>query len=100
MQADAPWLSILVPVHNVQPYLHECLASVVEQLGADDGVQILALDDASTDDSAALMQTLAQRWPGRLQLLRHERNGGLSAARNTMIDAARGQSLWCLGSGD
>lgn len=100
MQADAPWLSILVPVHNVQPYLHECLASVVEQLGADDGVQILALDDASTDDSAALMQALAQRWPGRLQLLRHERNGGLSAARNTMIDAARGQYLWFLDSDD
>ena len=95
-----PWLSILVPVYNVQPYLHECLASVVEQLGGDDGVQILVLDDCSTDGSGALMQTLAQRWPGRLQLLRHERNGGLSAARNTLIDAAQGDYLWFLDSDD
>ena len=60
MQADAPWLSILVPVHNVQPYLHECLASVVEQLGADDGVQILALDDLPR---FARMQVIASMQP-------------------------------------
>jgi len=95
-----PWLSILVPVYNVQPYLGECLASVIEQLDGDGGVQILVLDDRSTDDSWALMQELAQRWPGRLQLLRHERNGGLSAARNTMIDAAQGEYLWFLDSDD
>lgn len=94
-----PWLSVLVPVYNVQPYLQECLASVVEQLD-DDGVQILVLDDCSTDGSWALMQELAQRWPGRLQLLQHARNGGLSAARNTMIDAAQGEYLWFLDSDD
>ena len=96
----SPWLSILVPVYNVQPYLRECLASVVEQLDGDDGVQILLLDDCSTDGSEALMQELARRWPDRLQLLRHERNSGLSAARNTMIDAARGEYLWFLDSDD
>ena len=99
-KVDRPWLSLLVPVYNVQPYLHECLASVVEQLGDDEGVQILVLDDRSTDDSWALMQQLAALWPGRLQLLRHERNGGLSAARNTMIDAAQGEYLWFLDSDD
>ncbi len=96
----APWLSVLIPVYNVQAYLSECLASVVGQLGGDDGVQILVLDDCSTDDSWPLMQALAQRWPGRLRLLRHERNGGLSAARNTLMDAARGEYLWLLDSDD
>ena len=96
-----PWLSILVPVYNVQAYLRECLASVVEQLGDDNhGVQILVLDDCSTDDSWALMRELSQRWPGRLQMLRHERNAGLSAARNTLIQAARGEYLWFLDSDD
>lgn len=92
------WLSILVPVHNVQPYLQECLASIVEQ--AHEGVQILVLDDCSADGSWALMQALAQRWPGHLQLLRHATNGGLSAARNTMIDAAQGDYLWFIDSDD
>ena len=84
-----PWLSVLIPVYNVRDYLHECLASVVDQLGDDRSVQILILDDCSTDGSWVLMQELAQHWPGRLQLLRHERNGGLSAARNTLMQAAR-----------
>lgn len=92
------WLSILVPVYNVEPYLQECLASVMDQ--ADDGVQVLVLDDCSTDGSWALMQQLDRRWPGRLQLLQHPRNAGLSAARNTMIDAATGEYLWFLDSDD
>ena len=92
------WLSILVPVYNVLPYLEECLQSVMDQ--ADAGVQVLVLDDCSTDGSWALMQQLDQRWPGRLQLMQHERNAGLSAARNTMIDAATGDYLWFLDSDD
>lgn len=94
------WLSILVPVYNVLPYLHECLASVVDQASGDAGIQILVLDDCSTDGSWALLQELALRWPDRLQLLQHTRNGGLSVARNTMIDAARGEYLWFLDSDD
>ena len=98
MTTSTPWLSILVPVYNVQDYLEECLASVMAQ--ADAGVEVLVLDDRSTDGSHALMQALDQRWPGRLRLMRHERNQGLSAARNTMIGAARGDYLWFLDSDD
>lgn len=94
------WLSILVPVYNVQPYLHECLASVLDQVGDDAGIQILVLDDCSSDGCWALLQQLAHRWPGRLQLLQHACNGGLSAARNTLIDAAQGDYLWFLDSDD
>ncbi len=94
------WLSILVPVYNVQSYLEECLNSVVTQLPPEGGVQVLVLDDCSTDGSWALMQQLSARWPGRLQLLRHQHNGGLSAARNTMIDAATGDYLWFLDADD
>ena len=87
----APWLSILVPVYNVQDYLQACLASVLEQAaqlpiagegGA--GVAVLVLDDCSTDGSRALMQQLAQRWSGRLTLMRHAVNQGLSAARKVV----------------
>lgn len=92
------WLSILVPVYNVHPYLEECLTSVIEQAPAD--IQIVVLDDCSTDGSWELMQTLALRWPDRLQLLQHENNKGLSAARNSMIEAATGDYLWFLDSDD
>lgn len=94
------WLSILVPVYNVQPYLRECLASVIEQTEGDAGIQILVLDDCSSDGCWALLQELARHWPGRLQLLQHAHNAGLSAARNTLIDAAQGEYLWFLDSDD
>ncbi|RYF28369.1 MAG: glycosyltransferase family 2 protein [Comamonadaceae bacterium] len=102
--SSAPWLSVLIPVFNVQAFLEECVESVLAQLPAGDaqagGVEVLLLDDCSTDGSAALMQALAARWPGRLTLLRHPANAGLSAARNTLIDAARGEYLWFLDSDD
>lgn len=98
VKPPAPWLSVLIPVYNVEAYLAECVQSVMAQ--ADDGVEVLLVDDCSTDASLALMQHLAHQWPGRLRLLQHGRNGGLSVARNTMIDAAQGQYLWFLDSDD
>ncbi len=99
MTSSAPiWLSILIPVYNLARYLTGRVASVLAQ--ADDGVEVVLLDDCSTDGSAACIQTLARRWPGRLRLLEHPHNQGLSAARNTMIDAAQGEYLWFLGSDD
>jgi hypothetical protein len=93
-----PWLSVLVPVYNVADYLTECIDSVLQQ--ADMQVELLALDDCSTDDSLLCLKALAERWGGRLRVLEHSRNGGLSAARNTLIDAARGTYLWFLDSDD
>lgn len=93
-----PWLSILIPVYNVQDYLAECLASVRAQ--ALQGVEVLLLDDASTDGSARLMEALAQQDGHPVRLLHHSRNQGLSAARNSLLEASRGDYLWFLDSDD
>ncbi len=98
LRMHTPWLSILIPVYNVEAYLAECVESVMLQ--ADAGVEVLLLDDCSTDGSATVMHALEQLWPGRLRLLRHAHNQGLSAARNTMIEAAQGEYLWFLDSDD
>lgn len=97
-----PWLSVLIPVYNVEAWLRPCVESVLAQATGSEGqgVEILLLDDVSTDGSAAQMQRLADEHPGRLTLLRHARNGGLSAARNTLLEAARGDYLWFLDSDD
>ncbi len=92
-----PWLSILIPVYNVAPYLRACLNSILPQVDA--GVEILLVDDGSTDDSRRICeQILAQRAAARLLL--HERNRGLSAARNTLLDAATGRYVWFVDSDD
>ena len=93
-----PWLSILIPIYNVKDYLAECIDSVLNQ--ADSGIEVILLDDCSTDGSQDEIQRLAQRWAGRLTVLRHVENAGLSAARNTMIDHAQGAYLWFLDSDD
>jgi glycosyltransferase involved in cell wall biosynthesis len=96
--AAQPWLSVLVPVYNVEPYLRPCVESVLQQ--ADEGVELLLLDDCSTDGSAALMAGLKQEHGARIHLLQHTHNQGLSAARNSLLLAARGTHIWFLDSDD
>lgn len=96
--ASKPWLSILIPVYNVEAYLQECLESVVLQIIP--GVEIIALDDCSTDNSYQLLKTFAEGSIAPITLLRHDHNRGLSAARNTLLDNARGDYVWFLDSDD
>ncbi|WP_431287068.1 glycosyltransferase family 2 protein [Roseateles chitinivorans] len=99
--AAAPWLSVLIPVHNVKDYLRECLDSVLAQ--ADAGVEVLMVDDCSTDGSDDLVRTLVTEHaagPVTVRGLFHAQNQGLSGARNTMLQAARGDYVWFVDSDD
>ncbi|MER5742437.1 glycosyltransferase family 2 protein [Streptomyces sp. NPDC002225] len=76
-----PRLSVVVPVHNVAPWLTECLRSLAEQTLAD--LEVVVVDDGSTDDSAALAAAFAAR-DGRFRLV-GQGNGGPGHARNTGV---------------
>ncbi|MCE9601142.1 MAG: glycosyltransferase [Gemmatimonadetes bacterium] len=93
-----PWLSILIPVFDVEPYLAPCLSSVLAQRL--DGVEIIAVDDRSTDGSLALLEAAAARSPHPIRVVRHEVNRGISAVRNTALEAATGRYIWFLDSDD
>lgn len=95
---NEPWLSVLIPMYNVGAYLPECIESVMSQWKP--GVEVLLLDDASTDDTLAQAEVALHRFGDRLQLLQHERNRGLSAARNSLLLQARGSHVWFLDSDD
>lgn len=92
------WLSILIPVYNVEDYLRECLASVLSQV--DSGVEIIALDDCSTDNSLAVITEFAAQVSIPINIMQHPTNLGLSAARNSMLDVAQGSYVWFLDSDD
>lgn len=92
------WLSILVPIYNVADFLDDCLMSIMPQL--DDGCEVILVDDASTDNSLTIAQDWAERFPTKITLLQHEKNQGLSAARNTMLEVAKGDYIWFLDSDD
>lgn len=93
-----PWLSVLIPVYGVERYLEACVESVRAQ--ADAGVEILLLDDASPDRCGQIVAALQERHPHTIRSFTHARNRGLSAARNSLLDAARGRYVWFLDSDD
>lgn len=97
--SERPWLSILIPVYNVEPYLRDCLASLLPQLPPV-GVEVILLDDASTDGSLRLCSEICPQSHPQVRLMRHASNAGLSAARNTMLGAARGDYIWFVDSDD
>src|SRR3569623_2045227 len=78
--AGAQWLSVLLPVYNVERYLRECLDSIMSQAGA--GVEVIALDDVSTDGSMDILADYAARYGSRFKTMPHPRNRGISIARN------------------
>lgn len=93
---ERPLVSIIVPVYNVERYLDCCLDSIRQQTY--DRLEIVVIEDCSTDGSLDRLQ--AHLSDERIKLIRHERNGGLSAARNTGIDVANGDYIMFVDSDD
>lgn len=99
--SNAPWLSILVPFYNVEAYLRDCIESVLGQVPEDgQDVEVVLLDDASPDGSTAIATDLARRHPGRIRIVTHAVNQGLSTTRNHLLDNARGRYVWFVDSDD
>jgi glycosyltransferase involved in cell wall biosynthesis len=101
VQPAPPWLSILIPVYNVENFLRECVESVMLQAGSD-CIEIILLDDCSTDRSFAMCESLARTdgYAGKVKVMQHSHNQGPSAARNHMLAAASGDYIWFLDSDD
>ena len=95
LMASAPFFSIIIPVYNVAPYLHECLDSVLAQTFGD--WECLCVDDGSTDGSGEILDDYVKR-DARFRVI-HQVNGGVSAARNRALDVARGAFV-CFADGD
>jgi glycosyltransferase involved in cell wall biosynthesis len=92
---SGPVVSVVLPFHNRAATLPRAIESVRAQTFAD--WEMLAVDDASTDESAAIVAGLGD---SRVRVLRHPENRGASAARNTGIREARGEFIALLDSDD
>ena len=89
--------SLVVPVYNVEKYLAKCLDSVVYP-GLSE-YEIIIVNDGSTDSSPELCREYAEKFPELIKVITTE-NGGLGAARDVGIDAARGKYIAFLDSDD
>ena len=91
-------VSIIVPIYNIEAYLGRCVDSLLAQ--DYDNIEIVLVDDCSTDNSAEIAKEYAQKYTERCRFVQREKNGGASAARNTGIENSTGEWLTFVDSDD
>lgn len=92
------FLSVVIPVYNTKEYLENCVRSVLE--GDCRDCEIILVDDGATDGVCpALCDRIARENPGLVRVI-HQENRGLGGARNTGLEAARGEYVYFLDSDD
>ena len=96
MPCEKPLLSIIVPVYKVENYLQKCIDSILAQTFTD--FELILVEDGSPDSCPALCDAAAAK-DARIRVL-HQKNGGLSAARNAGLDVARGEWIGFVDSDD
>ena len=89
-------VSVIVPVYNVEKYLDKCIKSILNQKYRN--IEIILVDDGSTDSSGSICDSYAKK-DDRIKVI-HKKNGGLSSARNTGIDEAKGEYIGFVDSDD
>lgn len=92
----SPKVSVVIPVYNVEPYLRECLDSAAAQTLSK--IEILCIDDGSTDKSGAICDEYAER-DSRFRVF-HQKNAGLSEARNVGMRHSAGEYILFVDSDD
>ena len=89
-------ISVIVPVYNVEKYLNKCVDSIINQTFKD--IEIILVDDGSTDSSPKICDDYT-KVDSRIKVV-HQKNSGLSAARNTGIRQSSGKYLAFIDSDD
>lgn len=96
MRNENPLITVIIPIYNIMDCLERCVSSVCAQTYRN--LEILLVDDGSTDGTGALCDRLAER-DGRIRVF-HKENGGSSSARNLGLQKARGEYLGFVDSDD
>lgn len=93
-------VSLILPVYKVSDYIERCVKSVMNQTYKN--IECILVDDASPDDSIEICERLIAEYDGsiRFKIVHHEKNRGISAARNTGTDVATGDYISYMDSDD
>ena len=89
-------LSILIPAYNSERWLPRCLTSILSQIK--DGVEVIIVDDGSTDKTLQCAREFAEKW-SCIEVFT-KKNEGVGAARNFLLDKAKGEFIWFVDSDD
>jgi glycosyltransferase involved in cell wall biosynthesis len=91
-----PLLSVVIPVFNRAGTVRRAVDSVLAQVSGEDTLEVIVVDDGSSDD----LGTALESYCDRIRLIRHQKNAGAAAARNTGVANARGAHVAFLDSDD
>jgi glycosyltransferase involved in cell wall biosynthesis len=94
-----PDVTVVVGAYNAMPYLTRCVSSVLEQSIGLDRLELIAVDDGSTDGTGAELDRFAAMCP-TMQVIHQENSGGPAGPRNRGIELARGRYLFFLDADD
>ena len=95
--AGLPLVSVIMPVYNAERFLEKAVRSVLEQTYTN--IELLIVDDCSTDKSASLIRAL-EKQDGRIRYIEGEQNHGVAYVRNRGIQEAKGRYIALLDSDD
>lgn len=85
-------LSVIMSVYNVEPYMNEAIDCIINQDIGLEHIQIILVNDGSRDNSGAICDEYAAKYPANVVVI-HKENGGLSSARNAGVRVAEGEYL-------
>ncbi|MEU0217892.1 glycosyltransferase family 2 protein, partial [Streptomyces sp. NPDC006265] len=94
-----PRVSVIIPAYNAMPELTRCITSVMEQTLGPDEIEIIAIDDGSTDGTGHELDRLAQTC-SHMRVVHQPNSGGAGGPRNTGLDRAGGDYVFFLDSDD
>lgn len=90
--------TVIVPVYNVEKYVENCLLSLTEQTIGFESIEVLLVNDGSTDGSEAICRSFADKYKN--VVLYSKENEGLSKTRNYALSRANGKYIFFLDSDD
>jgi glycosyltransferase involved in cell wall biosynthesis len=99
MTSNAPKVSVIIPVYNLEKFIRPCLESILQQK-ADFEFEVIVADDASTDGSKEVIKKVKGQYPNIVQVIYQPKNLGLIANLNLLLASAKGQYIAYLDGDD
>jgi len=93
-------VTVVTAVYNTMPYLKKCLRTLVNQTIGADRLEIVAVDDGSTDGGGEWLDRFAEKHPGVVKVIHQANSGGPAVPSNRGLDAATGRYVFFIGSDD